>query len=653
MQNRLFLFISLLFASFIWSVSTGQQTAEIDSLKKIVNTLPDEEKASVYNLILRKTPRGQYNDSTIFYAQQAIYFAEKFQDTTNLIYGCRNLAISYHSLEQWPKARQYYLRTLDLVIELNDGRRAALVYRDISETLISERKYNQAAEYLFEALEYCEENECKDGIIDLYIALGRLYRHLNQLDKAEQYLKNALELEENTTDSYQFNLVYIYKLLGLTKYGQKEYGQAIYFLKKGLENPAIQSVPHELMIFNNSLGLVYKDLNDMENVLKHYNLALEQARKSNSQNLIAAAYINLGQVYINTGEYNKALELIDKGLVISKENGFIKWQKNAYHNLYFAYEKMNDIPKAYENYKNYVALTDSLRLVESNERIAELETKYETEKKEKQIELLNKENVINTLKLKQNRNLVLLLFILLVVILISAFNYNRQIRQRQKSRAIIEKQEVEKKLLSTVISTEDKERKRFAADLHDGLGPLLSSVKLYLSGIEDAQADQKQQMISTATELIDQSIRTTRTISNNILPVELTEKGLVGSIRTFCDKIQLSQQMSISISDQTAGHKLEPSTEIILYRVIQELINNTIKHADAQAISIKFSAKPKLYSVEYTDNGIGFDKAEVMQRASGGIGLLNIQERIDSLGGNIDFSKNEPKGTHVMIKLAI
>jgi signal transduction histidine kinase len=158
-------------------------------------------------------------------------------------------------------------------------------------------------------------------------------------------------------------------------------------------------------------------------------------------------------------------------------------------------------------------------------------------------------------------------------------------------------------------------------------------------------------MIATATELIDQSIQTTRIISNNILPVELSEKGLIASIRSFCNKIRQSQQMDFDITDGSGGISLEPSTEIILYRVIQELINNTIKHAHAKKISINFEKTTTGFKIDYRDDGVGFDHQETFRQSGSGMGLSNMQDRIDSLGGQIEFSHNEPNGTRVFVIL--
>ncbi|HHH54343.1 MAG TPA: sensor histidine kinase [Bacteroidetes bacterium] len=209
--------------------------------------------------------------------------------------------------------------------------------------------------------------------------------------------------------------------------------------------------------------------------------------------------------------------------------------------------------------------------------------------------------------------------------------------------------EMQKEIQTTAIDTENKERKRFSADLHDGLGPLLSSIKLFVSSLESASEDEKSDMIKYIKELLDDSIKSVRTISNNILPAKLAKKGLIEAIKSFSDKLSMSKEINITIDPEIDTNKrFDSGTEAILFRVIQELINNTIKHAEAKNIKISFTIADDRLNIHYTDDGKGFDVEDTLA-SNKGLGLKNIINRIETLGGKVNIVSNKKQGTIVDI----
>ncbi len=168
--------------------------------------------------------------------------------------------------------------------------------------------------------------------------------------------------------------------------------------------------------------------------------------------------------------------------------------------------------------------------------------------------------------------------------------------------------------------------------------------------MESASEDEKQEIIEYIKNLIDESIKSVRIISNNILPVSLTEKGLVEAINSFSQKLKSSKEIDISIEKISIDeYQFNDDTKAILFRVLQELINNTIKHAEASKINIKFEKDQNQIKIQYTDNGKGFDFEKIVNSDKAGLGLKNIVNRINTLGGTIYFSSEESKGLEVEI----
>ena len=213
----------------------------------------------------------------------------------------------------------------------------------------------------------------------------------------------------------------------------------------------------------------------------------------------------------------------------------------------------------------------------------------------------------------------------------------------------------EKMFLNAIIQAEEKERKRFAKELHDGLGPLLSTVKMSVSSLAQLKHDSASDDIVKNTEMIiNEAIKSLKEISDNLSPHVLDNFGLLRALRNFTNKINATRAIYINLESNLGNERFETNIEVVLYRVICELINNTIKHAKAKKIDISLMKEEKKLTIAYKDNGKGFNKAKLMEQNSNrGMGLSNIFSRINSLKGEISIESEPGKGTMVNIKVKI
>lgn len=212
----------------------------------------------------------------------------------------------------------------------------------------------------------------------------------------------------------------------------------------------------------------------------------------------------------------------------------------------------------------------------------------------------------------------------------------------------------EKMFLNTIIQTEEKERKRFAKDLHDGLGPLLSSVKMSVSSLAQMKHDEASREIVDNTELvINEAIKSLKEISDNLSPHILNNFGLVRALNNFANKINITKTIRINLHTELKDERFDANVEVVLYRVICELINNTIKHAQAKKINISLTITDNDYlTIIYNDDGKGFDVSKIIEQQGGsGMGFSNIYSRINSLKGEINIESENKKGTLVTIKV--
>jgi PAS domain S-box-containing protein len=216
---------------------------------------------------------------------------------------------------------------------------------------------------------------------------------------------------------------------------------------------------------------------------------------------------------------------------------------------------------------------------------------------------------------------------------------------------VTENKNIEKYVLKRVIETEENDRKKFAADLHDDLGPILSTIKLRLDLMSNMhpETDELKENISISAELIGLVVEKIRTISHNITPHLIDTLGLDAGVRDLCKKIKELNKVDIEYESDIQSRRFSQSVELHFYRIISELINNSLKHSQGQVINLILSCQENKLELTYTDNGIGYNYSESMQKA-GGIGLRNILNRVTLINAIIKFQIIEGKTIVKIIK---
>ncbi len=214
------------------------------------------------------------------------------------------------------------------------------------------------------------------------------------------------------------------------------------------------------------------------------------------------------------------------------------------------------------------------------------------------------------------------------------------------------RQAVSKRILSAVIRTEEKSRSAFSKELHDGLGPLLSTAKMSLSALSnpDVSPERREAIASNATHIIDEAIASLREISNNLSPHVLNDFGLVLGLRNFINKNSALCGIKLQFFSNIESERFDRDLEVTIYRTVCELFNNSLKHSQCDTISLSIFKKNNQLQVGYSDNGKGFSTRPIEDR---GMGLSNITSRINSISGLIDIESSEGKGMQAWISIPI
>jgi signal transduction histidine kinase len=219
-------------------------------------------------------------------------------------------------------------------------------------------------------------------------------------------------------------------------------------------------------------------------------------------------------------------------------------------------------------------------------------------------------------------------------------------------RAETDRQRSEKRVINAIINTEENERKRFAKDLHDGLGPILSTVKMSLSALAERIKDPSGKVILTNTNyLVNEAIATIKDISNNLSPHVLSNFGLSSAIAAFTTKINQTKAVEIDFKSNIENQRLENDKEVVIYRAVCELINNSILHSGASRIEIELNKHEKFVTLQFYDNGRGFDTSNLTKEDLKGMGLSNIETRVKTVEGVFILESTPGKGTSALIKM--
>jgi two-component system, NarL family, sensor kinase len=329
---------------------------------------------------------------------------------------------------------------------------------------------------------------------------------------------------------------------------------------------------------------------------------------------------------------------------------------DVYANRYVLEKKQGNFALALTYLDSSNAIKDSLKQGLESDRVEFLDAKYQAEKKEAQISQLQADQEIQQLSMeKKNALNYFLIAAAFIIILIASLLY-RNFKQKQKiQQQRISELETQQQLTATeaVLKGEEQERTRLAKDLHDGLGGMLSGIKYSFSTMKGnlIMTPENNQAFERSMDMLDSSIKEMRRVAHNMMPESLLKFGLDTALKDFCNDI--NKTGALQVSYQSIGMHdavIEQITAITIYRVVQELINNTMKHAAAGTAIVQVSKTDAGVSITVEDDGKGFDTSLLKEKT--GIGWSNIQSRISYLKGTLDVQSEPAKGTSVHIELS-
>lgn len=676
--------LSCLLFFFVCFTATAQSSAT-DSLQKIITKERKDSNTVKALLKLAETYRWEKPDSGIYYAEQAI------QQNTRLNLSPRYTAFAWNSIGyaqymkgDYPGAIKAFESYYTFSEKANDLINMGFALNNEAGVHIELGNYVKAMEKYQQALTVRQKANDKGGIAMSYNNIGFIYKDIGDYEKAIHNFLFALREYEQLDDKKA--VAKTHNFIGIVYAKKKEYSKAISHLEQGIAIQKAVDDKNELAISYQSIASIYKEQEDYNRSVSFLNDAMKVYESSNDLRQIALVQADLGEIYLQKKKYDSAAWYFTRSVELNSQIGNKRnmassrmglaqasiHQKNyilAKQSLDSAYaviettNKKDDLKNyflvaadyysatgnpalAFELHKKYAAIKDTLLNEANVKAIADMEVKYETEKKEQEIKLQQSEI--------SRKNIVIAAVAgLLALVILLGFSAYRRYRLQQQARLQAEIMRQQELATKAVIEAEEEERKRIARDLHDGVGQMMSAAKMNLSAFESeikfASTDQ-QLSFEKIISLVDESCKEVRSVSHNMMPNALLKSSLSSAVQDFIDKLD-KKTIQVHLYTEGLDQRLDANVETVLYRVIQECVNNVIKHSGANTLDISVIRDTDGISATIEDNGKGFDTKD--KSKFDGIGMKNISTRVEYLKGTVDFDSTPGKGTLVAVHVPL
>lgn len=523
----------------------------------------------------------------------------------------------------WPKAHGIYLRIKGRFYDNQGNMDEALNYYNLAiDTLrASGPPYDDLASALVGA-----------GFVLLNTQLYQ--QSYETLREAYRYAREAGDLRNQWITLNFFGDFYYY-----SAFRQENYDSALYYYLK-TDTLVEKYGMYGYYKADNDLGLanVYRRLGRQELSDKYWDRSLETAKEYENYGVIYALYVDKAEIFENQGRLNRALELKLEAYKYVQESGWIEFMARADNHLYWTYKSLGDYESALFHYEKYIEAQDSMRKNEAAARYAELEAKYESNQKEEEIVRLQNQN------LQQSRNFLMVLSAIgaLLIGLITWTNWNLR-----KKNATLEKKN--KEIMLAQLKGQNLERRRMALELHDNLNTKIAAIRWQLEAIVPLTQNKVHKVLSNTLQLINDVYGDVRLISHNLMPEKVEAIGLIAALESLLKQLKQNNQIAFHLVVHTQPDFDFGSLTYPLYNIIFEMINNILKHANAENGWISISNTEDKILLTVSDDGCGFD----IDQMTNGYGIKNITSRLENIKGKWSIDSKPGKGTKFFIEIPL
>lgn len=509
--------------------------------------------------------------------------------------------------------------------------------------------YKNALPHFLKSYSIFDSLKHYEGLARVCNEMGVFYRRNLNIETSREYLKKAEQFATQANSIEELGTSLGHQATLLEREGKIAEADKLYERVYKIRVDTKDSVGLGYAL----LDMATKELraNNVNKALSYIEQSTAIRKKLGDEQGVAVNLVNTGETYYSLKEYRKAIKYFEDCLELAIQIGYTDLVRHTYEQLAASHVQLNDFKQAFLYQQKSKAFNDSLYSIEKTKVIVDLQTKYETEKKEQQIEVQKAELAERAAEIKQTYIIIIALVITVVLIIIifllvrSRYKRNQELLQKEKELS------VQEAYILASIQSQENERKRFAQDLHDGMGQLISALRLSLLSVNrDSSIEQRVDVVNKAEGLLNDMHREIRSIAFNLMPQTLVQHGLVPALKEMAERINTSGQIIVRIESFDVPERLSEVQEISMYRVIQEWVNNVVKYAGAKFIEVQIVGHESELAITIEDNGNGFNTSVL--ESSAGNGWKNIKSRMNLVKGTIDVdSQQGRKGTTLVLRI--
>lgn len=645
------------------SLSLGQQRLA-DSLEAILaKTTNDSARCEILYQIGWAYEKVDYNIARKIF-DSVLTLSEKINYAALQGHICNEIGGLGFDHGDYPLALKYYNKAAMIYSTLPEVDKAyglAAIYNNIGGILSLLNDLETALRYYLKSLKEYEKLKDTTRMLTIYFNIGFVYSDMGEWNKSYEHMYSSVRLIKGSTDKGD-NLKSACRLATICfKLGRYSEGMDYLKISDSLTRMAEDHLTNTY--YYHAYGEHFRYKKNYTEAIRHHRMAYQHALKWDDPYYVAEESNELGDDYFAIKKYDSAEIYFRQSLNVATRYNYRPKILLALGNLSALEQSKGNFIAAYDYKAKQASFADSLVKFQNHYRIILLDEEFEAEKRHNEIIQLQKDKQIQALSLKQQYTLNYFLIASVTALLLICFLGYRNFRHRQKlsrqqgelQQQHIRELEKDRQLLTVdaMLKGQEEERSRLAKDLHDGLGGLLSGVKFSLTNVKDnliVTPDNKA-VFERSLDMLDVSIRELRRVAHNMMPEMLVKFGLDEALKEYCSTVNATKLVEVKYQSLGVESRLNQSAEIIVYRIIQELLNNILKHSKASEAFIQVIREDKRLNIIVEDNGKGLDIAALEK--SKGAGWTNIRSRVEYLKGQLDINSEPGKGTLVNIELNI
>jgi len=577
---------------------------------------------------------GQYDSSLLLY-RQGMSLAQKFNLSNEIVNAYKGISLNYIRQSQIDSARLYLNLALPISIQLQDFSMQADIYNNLGNVSLEESKYPEALTQFIKAANIYEKAHDADGLGKALVNIGNIENILDHYEKALDYTKRALRISEEN-NSYA-NIAYCHRLLARIYRKQKNYDQALNEYQQAITFYHKRSDRRNESETYQGIGNIYYDLKQYKEALRMHEKSLEIAHSISSPSQMAYSYSGIGFSWRELKNFNKAVAYFDSSILKAREVKNRYLVMDAYEVKSAIYAEQKNYSEALKFHQLFSGLRDSLTQDENRQATEELEARYQNEKKQDQIELLQKDRQLKNISLRQGRTVqtaMVIAFLLIIVIGVLIFNRNKMINQAKRQMEI------------------ERVRNQIARDLHDDMGSTLSSINIISQlAIKENPSSPFARYLQRIGEQSSKMMESMADMVWSINPDNDTLQKTVARMKEFSAEILEPKNVNyqFEVEESLNGATLDVAKRKNLFLVFKEAVNNAAKYSEGTSVQIHISRSGNELHLSVQDNGKGFDPA----KAQNGNGLRNMKTRASEINASLSMETVPGAGTTLRMNVPL